>query len=77
MAAVAELVPRGKTVSAAYLRKALAKIYSFFKFIEYLFEYISTQEKENDCRMNIYNVVMKQINLGIVQKYCRARITAP
>ncbi len=38
----------------------------FFKFIEYLFEYIFTQEKENDCRMNIYNVVMKQINLGIV-----------
>ena len=49
----------------------------FFKFIEYLFEYISTQEKENDCRMNIYNVVMKQINLGIVQKYCRTRITVP
>jgi len=32
-------------------KKKKEKPKRFFKFIEYLFEYISTQEKENDCRM--------------------------
>jgi hypothetical protein len=35
--------------SCVLRHEILAKI---FKFIEYIFEYINTQEKKNDCRIN-------------------------